>query len=126
MGNLLEIGVATYTDGPYYNLLYSERLQLGFYAEKNLLRFARAFGATRRVINDLRAFYNAAPNSDTDSIAHFPPSPLPVPTYTGPLLSLTFTHRLSRSDDDAVLAEDEITTAVGHLPCHHGQNSQRR
>ncbi|KAI0286822.1 hypothetical protein BGY98DRAFT_929912 [Russula aff. rugulosa BPL654] len=85
---------ATYTDGPYYNLLYSERLQLGFYAEKNLLRLTRAFAATRRVINDLRAFYNAAPNSDSDSMPIFSP-------------------RLYRSDDDIVLAEDEITRQSG-------------
>jgi len=46
MGNLLEIGVVTYTDGPYYNLLFSERLCLGFYTAKNLLRLTRAFTAT--------------------------------------------------------------------------------
>ncbi len=82
MGDLLEIGVATYTDGLYYNLLFSERLRLGFYAAKNVLRLARAFAATRQVITDLREFY-AAPLSAPGSIAHLFPSPLPVPTYTG-------------------------------------------
>ena len=113
MGNLLEIGVATYTDGLYYNLLFSERLHLGFYAAKNVLRLARAFAATRHVINDLRGFYRAPLNSDSNSIAHFFPSPLPVPTYPGLMPSLTFTRRLSRSDDDVVLAEDEITRQSG-------------
>jgi hypothetical protein len=113
MGNLLEIGVATYTDGPYYNLLFSERLHLGFYAAKNVLRLARAFAATQRVINDLRGFYRAPPNSDSDSIAHFFPSPSPVPTYPGLMPSLTFTRRLSQSKGDVVLAEDEITRQSG-------------
>src|SRR6266850_2876844 len=103
MGNLLEIGVATYTDGPYYNLLFSERLQLGFHSERNLLRLARAFTATRRVIADLREFYKAALPAP-GSIAHLFPSPLPVPTYTGVVPSLTFTRRLSRSGEIVVLA----------------------
>ena len=59
-GNLLGIGVATYTDRPYYNLLFSEGLCLGFYAAKNILRLARAFAATRRIIADLWEFYTAA------------------------------------------------------------------
>ena len=113
MGNLLEIGVATYTDGPYYNLVFSERLHLGFYAAKNLLRLARAFAATRRVIGDLMMFYDAPPNPDSDSIAHLFPSPLAVPTYTGLVPSLTFMRRLSRSGDFVVLAEDEITRQSG-------------
>jgi hypothetical protein len=113
MGNLLEIGVATYTDGVYYNLLFSERLHLGFHAAKNVLRLARAFAATRLVINDLRGFYSALPDSDSHSIAHFFPSPLPVPTYTDSVPSLTFTRRLSRSGNIVVLAEDEITRRSG-------------
>jgi hypothetical protein len=113
MGNLLEIGVATYTDGPYYNLVFSERLYLGFYAAKNILRLARAFAAARRVIDDLMMFYGAPPNSDSDSIAHLFPSPLAVPTYTGFIPSLTFMRRLSRSGDFVVLAEDEITRQSG-------------
>jgi len=40
MGNLLEIGVAMYTDGPYYNLLFSQQLDLGFHTERNVLRLA--------------------------------------------------------------------------------------
>ena len=111
MGNLLEIGVATYTDGPYYNLLFSERLHLGFHSERNLLRLARAFAATRRVIADLQMFYAALPAPG--SIAHLFPSPLPVPTYTGVVPSLTFTHRLSRTGEIVVLAEDEATRQSG-------------
>ncbi|EJF58043.1 hypothetical protein DICSQDRAFT_139665 [Dichomitus squalens LYAD-421 SS1] len=64
MGNLLEIGVAIYTDGTYYNLLLSERLHLGFHSAKNVLRLSRAFAATRSAMSHLTAFYkqlNAAP-----------------------------------------------------------------
>jgi hypothetical protein len=111
MGNLLEIGVATYTDGSYYNLLFSERLHLGFHTERNLLRLARAFAATRRVIANLQMFYAAPPVRG--SIAHLFPSPLPVPTYTGVVPSLTFTHRLSRSRQIVVLAEDETSRQSG-------------
>jgi len=112
MGNLLEIGVATYTDGLYYNLLFSERLRLGFYAEKNLLRLARAFAATRRVLADLEVFYTAAPPA-LGSIAHLFPSPLPVPTYKDSVPPLTFTGRLSRSGEIVVLAGDETTRQSG-------------
>ena len=112
MGDLLEIGVATYTDGPYYNLLFSERLHLDFYAAKNLLRLARAFAATRRVITDLDVFYQAAPPTP-GSIAHLFPSPRLVPTYHGDEPYLTFTHRLSRSGETFVLADDETTRQSG-------------
>jgi hypothetical protein len=91
MGNLLEIGVAAYIDGPYYNLLFSERLYLGFYAERNLLRLARAFAATRQVLTELRTLYSAAPPAQV-SIEHLFPSPTPVPTYDGHVPSLTFTN----------------------------------
>ena len=57
MGNLLEIGVAMYTDGTYYDLLLSERLHLGLHSAKNILRLSRAFAATRDAISDLQAFY---------------------------------------------------------------------
>ncbi|KAI0293613.1 hypothetical protein BC826DRAFT_910499 [Russula brevipes] len=107
-GNLLEIGVATYTDGPYYNLLFSERLGPDFHIAKKLLRLARAFAATRHVLAALSQFYKTAPPA-LGSIAHLFPSPLPVPTYTDPVPSLTFTHRLSRLGEAVVLAEDEIT-----------------
>lgn len=113
MGNLLEIGVATYTDGPYYSLLFSERLHLGFYAEKNLLRLARAFAATRLVVDDLKKFYSTLPSSDSGSTAHFFPSPLPEPNYYGFMPSLTFLRRLSRSGEIVVLAEDEIARQSG-------------
>ena len=112
MGNLLEIGVATYTDGPYYNLLFSERLHLGFHSERNLLRLARAFAATRRVIADLQMFYQPALLAQ-GSITRLFPAPLPVPTYTGVVPSLTFTHRLSRTGEIVVLAEDEATRQSG-------------
>ena len=112
MGNLLEIGVAAYTDGPYYNLLFSERLYLGFYTEENVLRLARAFAATRLVLEDLRKLY-AADLPARGSIEHLFPAPLPVPGFTGSMPSLTFTHRLSRSGEIVVLAEDEITRQSG-------------
>jgi hypothetical protein len=114
MGNLFEIGVATYTDGPYYNLLFSERLGLGFHGAKNLLRLARAFSATRRVLADLSQFYRAVHCQPAPgSIAHLFPSPLPVPTYTDPVPSLTFTHRLSPLGETFLLAEDERTRRSG-------------
>jgi len=87
-------------------------LCLGFYAAKIILRLARAFAATRRVIADLGEFYTAglpAPGST----AHLFPSPLPVPTYTDSVPSLTFTRRLSRSGETVVLAEDETTRQSG-------------
>jgi len=108
MGDLLEIGVATYTDELYYDILFSKRLRLGFYAAKNLLHLSRAFAATRRVTTDLRQFYRNPPPAP-DSIAHLFPSPLPVSTHTGFVPSLTFTRRLSRSGETVVLAEDEAT-----------------
>jgi hypothetical protein len=112
MGDHFEIGVAAYTDGPYYDLLFSERLCLDFYAAKKILRLARAFAATRRVIADLGEFYQAALPAP-GSIAHLFPSPLPVPTYNGSVPSLTFTRRLSRSGEIVVLAEDEATRQSG-------------
>jgi len=112
MGNLLEIGVTTYTDRPYYNLLFSEQLRLGFYAANHLLRLAQVFTATRHVIADLRVFYRAPPPAP-GSIAHLFPSPLPVPTYTDFVPSLTFTHRLSRLGETVVLVEDEATRQSG-------------
>ena len=112
MGNLLEIGVAMYTDGVYSNILFSERLRLDFFAEKNVLRFARAFAATRQVIADLRVFY-ITPLPASGSIAHLFPSPLQVPTCTDSLPSLTFTGRLSRSGETVVLAEGETMRQSG-------------
>ena len=112
MGNLLEIGVATYTDGPYYNLLFSERLQLNFHSERNLLRLTRAFAATRRVIADLQKFYQPSLPAP-GGIARLFPSPLPVPTYTGFVPSLTFTHRISRLGEIVWLPEDEATHQSG-------------
>ena len=112
MGNLLEIGVAAYIDGPYYNLLFSERLYLGFYAERNLLRLARAFAATRQVLTELRTLYSAAPPAQV-SIEHLFPSPTPVPTYDGHVPSLTFTNRLSRLGEPVILAGDESTRQSG-------------
>lgn len=94
MGSLLEIEVATYTDQPYYNLLFSEWLHLGLFAAKNLLRLARAFAATRRVITDLRVFYTAT-SPAPEGIAHMFPSPLPVPAYNDSVPSLPFTRRLT-------------------------------
>ena len=70
MGSFLEIGVATYTDGVYYNTIFCERLLLGFQAAKNVLRLARAFAATRLVINSLKTFYNILPDSDSHGSAH--------------------------------------------------------
>ena len=114
MGNLLEIGVATYTDGAYYNLLFSERLHLGFHAEKNVLRLARAFAATRDVLTGLsRSYAAAAAALPAPDIAHLFPSPLAVPTYTHPVPALTFTRRLSRLGETVVLAEDETTRQSG-------------
>jgi hypothetical protein len=112
MGNLLEIGVATYTDGLYYNILFSERLHLGFHPAKNVLRLARAFGATQLVIADLREYY-MAPLPTPGSIAHLFPSPLPVPTYTDSVPSLTFTRRHPRLGNSVVFAEDETTRQSG-------------
>ncbi|TBU27934.1 hypothetical protein BD311DRAFT_807273 [Dichomitus squalens] len=109
MGNLLEIGVAIYTDGTYYNLLLSERLHLGFHSAKNVLRLSRAFAATRSAMSHLTAFYkqlNAAPPPQ-GSIAHLFPSPLQIPSYTDFVPALTFTHRLTRSGEAVLLAKTE-------------------
>jgi hypothetical protein len=111
MGNLFEIGIAVYTDGLYSNLLFSQRLVSDFHVAKNVLRLARAFTATQRVLHDLSQFYSHVPPAN--SIAHFFPSPLPVPTYTAPIPSLTFTHRLSPLGEAVVLAEDERTRRSG-------------
>ncbi|KAI8974618.1 hypothetical protein BD414DRAFT_517571 [Trametes punicea] len=54
---ILEIGVAMYTDGTYYDLLLSERLHLGLPSANTILRFSQAFAATREAISDLRVFY---------------------------------------------------------------------
>jgi hypothetical protein len=114
MGNLFEIGVATYTDGPYYNVLYSERLHLGFYAAQNVLRLARAFSATQCVLAELKEFY-MAPLPAPGNVAHLFPSPLPIPTYSYPdtVPLLTFKRRLSRSGEIAVLAKDETARQSG-------------
>ena len=111
MGNLLKIRVVMYTDGPYYNLLFSQRLDLGFHTERNLLRLARAFAATRRVIADLQMFYAVLPARA--GIAQLFPSTSPVPTYTGVVPPLTFTQQLSRSGEIAVSVEDEATRQSG-------------
>ncbi|TBU52857.1 hypothetical protein BD310DRAFT_888780 [Dichomitus squalens] len=111
MGNLLEISVAIYTDGMYCDLLFSERLHLGFYSARNVLRLSRALTATRKAIADLTAFYaqlKAAPRAPPQtSIAHLFPSPLKIPSYTGFVPSLTFTHRLTRSGEAVLLAASE-------------------
>ncbi|EJF57295.1 hypothetical protein DICSQDRAFT_174058 [Dichomitus squalens LYAD-421 SS1] len=115
MGNLLEISVAIYTDGMYCDLLFSERLHLGFHSAKNVLRLSRALTATRKAIADLTAFYaqlKAVPGAPPQaSIAHLFPSPLKIPSYTGFVPSLTFTHRLTRSGEAVLLAASEETTA---------------
>ena len=106
MGNLFEIGVATYTDGMYYNRLFSQHLHLGFHAAKSVLCLARAFAATRKVFAALNRFYdNPSPDS---GLAHLFPSPQPVPTYTGSVPSLTFTCRLSRLGETDVLAKMKV------------------
>ncbi|TBU26575.1 hypothetical protein BD311DRAFT_762389 [Dichomitus squalens] len=110
-GNLLEISVAIYTDGMYCDLLFSERLHLGFHSAKNVLRLSRALTATRKAIADLTAFYaqlKAVPGAPPQaSIAHLFPSPLKIPSYTGFVPSLTFTHRLTRSGEAVLLAASE-------------------
>lgn len=112
MGNLFEIGVATYTDGVYYNLLFSERLYLGFYAAKSVLRLARAFAATRNVFAALDRFYDEPKTPDL-GLAYLFPSPVKVPTYTDNVPSLTFTRRLSRLGETGVLANDESARQSG-------------
>ncbi|KAI1790036.1 hypothetical protein LXA43DRAFT_947637 [Ganoderma leucocontextum] len=115
MGDLLEVGVAIYTDGPYYNRLFSERMHLGYYVEKNLFRLTRALMATRIAISRLMQYYaelKASPPA-TRTIAHLFPSPLPVPSYEGFVPSLTFTSRLSRSGQPFLLAEDEAQRQTG-------------
>ncbi|KAI8975930.1 hypothetical protein BD414DRAFT_423507 [Trametes punicea] len=109
MGNLLEIGVAMYTDGTYHDLLLSERLHLGFHSAQNILRLSQAFAATRDAISELQVFYtrlNVHP-PPRDSIAFLFPSPRPLPSYTDFVPSLVFTHRLRRSGDPVLVANSE-------------------
>ena len=82
----------------YCTVLFSERLRLGFYAAKNILRLTRAFAATRGVIADLREFFTA-PLPAPGSFAHLFPSPLQVPTYTDSMPSLTLTQALTIGRD---------------------------
>ena len=111
MGNLLEIGVAMYTDGTYYDLLLSERLHLGLHSAKNILRLSRAFAATRDAISDLQAFYTKLDvhPPPQDSIAFLFPSPQLLPSYSGFVPSLVFTHRLTLSGDAILVAKSERT-----------------
>ncbi|KAH9927657.1 uncharacterized protein B0H18DRAFT_283188 [Fomitopsis serialis] len=108
MGDLLEIGIAMYTDGPYTDCVFSERLRLDFHRNENVLRVARAFKAVQLAVSDLRAFYarlDAAPPNPPISIAHLFPSPLPDPSWKDSIPSLTFTHRMSRAGQLYLMAE---------------------
>ncbi|KAH9922405.1 uncharacterized protein B0H18DRAFT_518681 [Fomitopsis serialis] len=104
-GDLLEIGIAVYTDGPYIDRLFSERLRLDFYRNNNVLRVARAFKAVQLATGELTEFYarlDAAPPSS--SITHLFPSPVPVPSCKDSMPSLTFTNRMSRAGELYLMA----------------------
>ncbi|RPD64661.1 hypothetical protein L226DRAFT_565364 [Lentinus tigrinus ALCF2SS1-7] len=98
MGDMVEIGITSYIDGPYSDYVFSSgRMRLGFHQNEQVFRIARAFKAVKLAFADLRRFYleldtNPPPNM---SIQHLFPSPVPEPSWQGHMPSITFTYRMS-------------------------------
>ncbi|EPQ55967.1 hypothetical protein GLOTRDRAFT_129171 [Gloeophyllum trabeum ATCC 11539] len=62
MGDLLEIAIATYTDGPYIDCLFSYQLCLGFHELTVVPRVACVFKAVKEVFTGLERFYSEIDN----------------------------------------------------------------
>ncbi|KZT65274.1 hypothetical protein DAEQUDRAFT_814425 [Daedalea quercina L-15889] len=106
MGDLLEIEIAVYTDGPYTETIFSERLRLDSHRNENVVRIARAFKAVQFATDGLSKFYakiDSQPHVDS-VVAHLFPSPLPVPSYEDSVPSVTFTNRMSRAGEPYLMA----------------------
>ena len=101
MGDLFEVKIAVYTDGPYSDLIFSERMSLDLHESTAVLRMARLFKALKyafKSLRDARSRLEAKP-PPRNSIEHLFPSPLPEPTFAGEMPSLTFTHRMDRAGE---------------------------
>jgi hypothetical protein len=99
MGDLVEISIAVCTDSPYVDLLFTERLRLGFHGYKRVLRLARLFKAVGVAIASLDEFYGSLMrgiNPCSPSRYYFP-DPCPHPLHAGSMPSLTFTGRMAHS-----------------------------
>lgn len=107
MGDLLEIGIAVFTDGPYSDCVFSQRLRLDFYQSEDVLRVSRAFKAVQLALTSLQELYARLQDKPPpkNNIAHIFPSPSPVPSYKGNMPSLSFTDRLSRTGELYLLAK---------------------
>ncbi|KAI0808275.1 hypothetical protein C8Q74DRAFT_1363676 [Fomes fomentarius] len=115
MGDLVEIGVAVYTDGPYSDFLYSSgRMRLGYHQNANVLRIARAFSAVKLALAGLRKHYEELKVNPPPkwSIQHPFPSPIPEPWWQGKMPRITFTDRLSRTGRQFTLLDPSVVTSV--------------
>ncbi|KAI0730658.1 hypothetical protein C8Q76DRAFT_715689 [Earliella scabrosa] len=107
MGDLVEIGIAVYTDGSYSDYVFSSgRMRLDHHQNANVLRIARAFKAVKLALSDLRRFYERL-ESTPPGVKHLFPSPLAEPSWTGRMPRVTFTHRMSRSGELFITATTE-------------------
>ncbi len=114
MGDLVEIGVTVYTDGPHSDYVFSSgRMRLDYYKDTNVLRIARAFKAVKLALAGLREYYeqlklNPPPKL---SVQHLFPSPVPEPSWQGNIPRITFTNRLSRTGRHFTLLDPSVVTS---------------
>ncbi|EPQ53409.1 hypothetical protein GLOTRDRAFT_130748 [Gloeophyllum trabeum ATCC 11539] len=96
MGDLLEIAIATHTDGPYIDCLFSERLRLGFHELAVVSRVACVFKAVKEALTGLERFCSEIDNAPPPlGISFLFPSPSPCPSYEHLMPRLKFAGRLS-------------------------------
>ncbi|RPD68890.1 hypothetical protein L226DRAFT_617244 [Lentinus tigrinus ALCF2SS1-7] len=133
MGDIIEIGIAVYTDGTYTDCVFSSgRVRLGFGQNAQVLRLARAFKAVKLALADLRKFYERLrqqivqgqgqgqvqvqphwysrpvstwrPGSTSARRHVLFPKPTPEPSWEGRMPAVTFTHRMSSTGKLFLLA----------------------
>ncbi|KAI0808283.1 hypothetical protein C8Q74DRAFT_1363684 [Fomes fomentarius] len=114
MGDLVEIGVTVYTDGPYSNYIFSSgRMRLDYHKDANVLRITRAFSAVKLALAGLQKYYEQLKNDPPPklSIQHLFPSPVPEPSWQGKMPRITFTDRLSRTGRPFILLDPSVVTS---------------
>ncbi|KAA1475592.1 hypothetical protein DENSPDRAFT_932458 [Dentipellis sp. KUC8613] len=111
MGDFVEIGITVYTDGPYGDSVFSQRMRLGFHDDADVNRIARAFKAVRLALADLRQYYEQLKTNPPrkPSVCHLFPSPIAEPSSPDHIPHITFTHRMSRGGQLFIMptTEDE-------------------
>ncbi|RPD68891.1 hypothetical protein L226DRAFT_548375 [Lentinus tigrinus ALCF2SS1-7] len=120
MGDVVEIGIAVYTDGPYSDYVFSSgRMRLGYQQDVQVRRIARAFKAVKLALADLRRLRSQTlpadpPPTRTSRARHVLfPKPVPEPSWQGHMPTVTFTHRMSRAGELFLIASTDHERSSG-------------